>query len=220
MERDRLNHQDVIDYIRAEEVKLELGLISLTSVSRAEQHLMIREVQENRLLEMTTAIGVSYLNQENTLSVAERQGYNMLARIEALETGQPLEVKPDNSHLISIWDLEAYLNTLNLPSGEANKFKGAIVRSGTPPTLIMNLSVINRQYIEGLIVFRDKEMPVDLPVNKRRFVNMLVLETAYRSGEFRKIFGISRKRIIIAENLINHWRATNSHSAKPEQLDS
>ena len=91
MERDKLNHQAVIDYVRAEEVNLELGLISLTSVTRSEQRLMLMAVQEDRLLEITTAIRATYLVKEQTISTEKRLEYNLLARIEALETGQPLE---------------------------------------------------------------------------------------------------------------------------------
>jgi hypothetical protein len=217
MEKDKLSHQDVIDYVRADEVNLELGLISLTSVTKSEQLLMLFAVRESRLLDMVSMIGASYVEQEASLSNEERLKYNMLARIEALETNQPLESNADNSHLISLWELDEYLNTLNLPVGEVSKFIGFVVRGGTPNPSVLNLAVSNRQYIEGLIIFRDNEMPQDLPIDKRRFINMPVLQTAFYGGEFKRLFGVSKKRLAMAEKLIEHWRTSTSQSVEAEQ---
>ena len=113
--------------------------------------------------------------------------------------------------------MNEYLNTLDFPVGEVSRFKNAVVRSSTPLTSIINLSVVNRQHIDGLVIFKDDEMPPGLPIDQRRFVNMPILEAAFNNGEFKKIFGIKTKRLPMAGALIKHWREITGQPLVQEQ---
>jgi hypothetical protein len=208
MEKKELNHQDVINYVGAEEVSLELGLISLTSVTNAEQLLMLRTVQDDRLFEMTTAIGVSYLDQEETVSAEDRQKSQILHRIDCLETGQPFIENSDTSHLISISDLDDYFLTKGLSKNEVSRYRNLLIYSS------MHKSMFSRPFLQGLLVSKDEDMPLGTPINKRRFIDMRILEAACNNGELEKVTGIKTKRLAWTMDFIKYWKKITGRPVK------
>jgi hypothetical protein len=196
---EKSDYSEIVDYVTAGAFSQELGALVLTSISDREKQLVLDAVQKDRLRETMARIEQRYQQLEPFISDQARQEYQIMPRIQRLETGQAMEAdENEDSNLMSIWDIENYLMTLNFPPVAARNIKGVLLRAGT------RIEVSNRRYIPDLVIYKEGELSNPEPL-RFRFINVKVLEEAYFNGTLTKITGFGPKRMEMIHDIIEHW---------------
>ncbi len=200
------NYGDIIDYVLATDVSKELGGVALTTVSEDEIYFMLQTVKDNREKRFLSLMRQSLVAHKSDADTDGTTISDLLERVDKIEFDQhDYESEPDYYHVISFFDVERFVTSIDPRPGTVTSFRNSIFRSSDFDNTSKGYLVsFSKDFIPGLIV-KKTDTPANTPQSKRNFIDLRVLEEAYHNHSLHQIMGMGTKKLNIIANLIDRW---------------